>query len=119
MGAPIEQGNRNVLDIPKTFRLHAFACFQDRPPGHPRGSCGAAGGKPLWDHLMKRVERLGDREISVSATGCMGFCAAGPLFVVYPEGIWYRPRSREDIDEIVEAHFVGGAPVERLIVVPR
>ncbi|MFX8608882.1 (2Fe-2S) ferredoxin domain-containing protein, partial [Acinetobacter baumannii] len=78
---------------------HLFTCFQDRPPGHPRGSCGQAGAKPLWDYLMAKIERLGRPDIAITATGCLGFCAAGPLMVVYPEGIWYRPRSREDLDE--------------------
>ena len=68
---------------------------------------------------MARVERLGQPDISLTPTGCLGFCSAGPLMVVYPQGIWYRPRSREDIDEIIQAHFVEGHPVERLIVVPR
>jgi (2Fe-2S) ferredoxin len=38
--------------------------------------------------------------------------------VVYPEGVWYVPRTEEDIDEIIQSHFVDGAPVERLIIVP-
>jgi (2Fe-2S) ferredoxin len=51
------------------------------------------------------------------ATGCLGFCSAGPLMVVYPEGIWYQPKTPDDIDEIFESHLRGGRPVERLIVV--
>ena len=39
--------------------------------------------------------------------------------VVYPEGIWYRPEKIEDIDEIIQSHFVEGNPVERLIIVPK
>ena len=108
-----------TLDIPQVFKLHAFMCFQERPPAHPRGSCAVAGAKPLWEYLMARVERLGQPDISLTPTGCLGFCSAGPLMVVYPQGIWYRPRAREDIDEIIQAHFVEGNPVERLIVVPR
>lgn len=108
-----------TVEVPQLFKVHGFMCFQDRPPGHPRGSCGQAGAKPLWEYLMQRVEHLGMPEIALTATACLGFCPAGPLMVVYPQGIWYRPRSREDIDEIVEAHFKGGEPVERLIVVPR
>jgi (2Fe-2S) ferredoxin len=37
--------------------------------------------------------------------------------VVYPEGIWYAPKTHEDIDEIVETHLKGGQLVERLVVV--
>jgi (2Fe-2S) ferredoxin len=108
-----------TLDIPQVFRHHVFMCMTERPPGHPRGSCGQQGAKPLFEHLANRVERLGRGDIGVTASGCMGFCAAGPLFVVYPQGIWYRPKTREDIDEVIDAHLVGGKPVVRLIVVPR
>jgi len=107
------------IEVPQVFRHHVFMCFQDRPPNHPRGSCGQVGAKPLWEHLMARVERLGDATIGMTATGCLGFCKAGPLMVVYPEGLWYRPQSREDVDEIVQSHLVGGVPVERLIIVPK
>ena len=53
----------------------------------------------------------------MAGTGCLGFCGAGPLMVVYPEGVWYQPKTVADIDEIVESHFAQGNPVERLIVV--
>jgi hypothetical protein len=37
-----------ALEIPKIYKHHAFACYTQRPPGHPRGSCGALGAQPLW-----------------------------------------------------------------------
>jgi (2Fe-2S) ferredoxin len=39
--------------------------------------------------------------------------------VVYPQGVWYTPRTEADIDEIIQSHFVEGKPVERLIIVPQ
>lgn len=107
------------LEIPQIYRVHAFACFQSRPPGHPRGSCGASGAEPLWKRLGWGVEGLRDSRVAMTATGCLGFCRAGPLMVVYPEGIWYAPKTEADIDEIVESHFEKGVPVERLIIVPQ
>lgn len=107
------------VEVPQVFRQHVFLCYQQRPPGHPRGSCGDAGAKPLWDYMITRVDQLGDPEIATAATGCLGFCPAGPLMVVYPAGVWYRPRSREDIDEIIQSHLVDGNLVERLAIVPR
>jgi (2Fe-2S) ferredoxin len=41
------------------------------------------------------------------------------MMVVYPEGVWYRPTSPEDIDEIVDLHLKQGKLVERLAIVPR
>lgn len=88
-----------------------------RPPGHPRGSCGALGVQSLWDRLTKTVEAQRLTDIGVTPAGCFGFCSAGPMMVVYPDGIWYRPTRPEDIDEIVESHFKQGKPVDRLVMV--
>lgn len=106
-------------EIPKTFSLHLFACHQSRPPMHPRGSCGAQGAEPLWQRLTQQLEKAGKRDVAMTATGCLGFCRAGPIMVVYPQGIWYAPRTPEDIDEIVAAHVKEGRLVERLIIVPQ
>ncbi len=105
------------LDLPVVFRHHAFCCFQQRPAGHPRGSCTASGATPLWERLSSKIQSAELASVAMVGTGCLGFCGAGPLMVVYPEGVWYQPKSLGDIDEIVESHFIGGRPVERLIVV--
>jgi (2Fe-2S) ferredoxin len=105
------------LELPVVYRHHAFCCFQQRPPGHPRGSCSASGASPLWERLSDKIQAGQLSGVAMVATGCLGFCNAGPLMVVYPEGVWYQPRTPDDIDEIVESHFVAGRPVERLIVV--
>ncbi|MDD3764700.1 MAG: (2Fe-2S) ferredoxin domain-containing protein [Nevskiales bacterium] len=106
------------LELPQVYRHHAICCAQQRPPGHPHGSCATSGAHPLWGRLSEQVQSRQLADVGVTASGCLGFCQAGPLMVVYPEGIWYQPRTAADIDEIVQSHFVEGLPVERLIVVP-
>ena len=106
-----------AIEIPQVFKYHAFACHTQRPPGHPRGSCGSLGAQPLWDRLGKKLEAERLTDIGFTASGCLGFCQAGPLIVVYPDGIWYRPTTPEDIDEIVESHFKQGKLVERLVMI--
>jgi len=54
-------------------------------------------------------------EITVTLTGCNGFCAEGPLVTVYPEGIFYEKLKPEDIPYLVEEHFVKGRPVEKFM----
>jgi (2Fe-2S) ferredoxin len=105
------------FEIPQVYRKHVFACYTQRPEGHPRGSCGSAGAQPLWDRLGKKIEADGAAEIGFTASGCLGFCKAGPLLVIYPEGIWYRPVTLEDVDEIFEQHLKQDRLVERLVVV--
>ncbi|HEY9108615.1 MAG TPA: (2Fe-2S) ferredoxin domain-containing protein [Roseateles sp.] len=108
-----------TLDLPLVFDIHAFACMQARPPGHPRGSCADRGARPLVERLQRSVDAERLAGVAVTVTGCMGFCQAGPLMVVYPQGIWYAPRTEADIDEIIDSHFKGGKLVERLVVIPK
>lgn len=103
--------------LPQVYRHHVLACFAQRPPNHPRGSCAAASAQPLWDRLSKAIEAQKLTDVGFTATGCLGFCKAGPLLVVYPEGVWYRPTTPADIDEIVDQHLKLGVRVDRLVVV--
>ncbi|CAA7617078.1 ferredoxin [Magnetospirillum sp. SS-4] len=102
-------------------KYHAFICAQSRPEGHPRGCCSSkGGGQPLFQHLMGKMSELNlwEAGISVASSSCLGFCKAGPLMVVYPQGVWYKVQTTADIDEIVASHFVKDVPVERLMVTP-
>ena len=56
--------------------------------------------------------------VRVNIAGCLDRCQEGPTVVVYPEGVWYRIATREDVDELIERHLVGGEPVERLRIAP-
>jgi (2Fe-2S) ferredoxin len=67
--------------------------------------------------MGKALEAQRLTDIGFTAAGCLGFCSAGPLMVVYPDGVWYRPTTTEDIDEIVESHLKRGQRVDRLVMV--
>ena len=36
--------------------------------------------------------------------------------MVYPDAVWYGGVKPADVDEIIDAHIVGGKPVERLMM---
>jgi (2Fe-2S) ferredoxin len=38
--------------------------------------------------------------------------------VIYPEGVWYGFQTTEDLEEILQAHLVGGGRVARLMLHP-
>ncbi len=57
-------------------------------------------------------------EIKVVLTGCNGFCAKGPVIVVYPDDIFYQQVKPEDVPNLVEEHFVKGRPVEKFLYKP-
>ncbi|ASM77421.1 ferredoxin [Vitreoscilla filiformis] len=98
---------------------HVFVCSQQRPPGHPRGSCAAKGASPLlqalWGELQKRQAY---DQVAITYSGCLGPCEGGPNVLVYPEGVLYQGVTPADVPDIFEQHLLGGIPVERLVAPP-
>ncbi len=95
---------------------HVFVCTQQRPAGHPRGSCQQKGAaevlQAFWAELSKRAAF--DR-IAITYSGCIGPCEAGTNVLVYPEGVLYSGVTKADVLKIFDQHLEGGAPVERLL----
>ena len=105
------------------YKQHIFMCTNARPAGHPRGSCSAraepAGGvEKLRAYARERARELGIEGIRCNAAGCLDRCEFGPNMVIYPEGVWYRYESTQDIDEILETHVKNGGRVARLMLQP-
>lgn len=103
-------------DPPPHFAAHVFVCCNRRPDGHRRGSCAARGSEHLRDYMKARTKELGLAEVRVNMAGCLDRCEFGPAMVIYPEGVWYRPRNTADIDEILDTHLKGGGRVARLML---
>lgn len=96
------------------YKLHIFYCTNQRPDGHPRGSCAGKGAKALRDYMKARAKELGIEGVRVNAAGCLDRCELGPTLVVYPDGTWYRATTPDDVDQILENHCLKGEVVERL-----
>jgi NADH-quinone oxidoreductase subunit F len=92
----------------KVFRSHLLIC--GGTGCHASGSLNVK--KALVAELVKR--KLSE-EIKIVETGCNGFCAMGPIMVVYPEGVIYMLIKPEDIPELVEEHLIKGRILERLL----
>lgn len=98
---------------------YVFICMNDRPPGHPRGSCIERGAAQLAERfamLLTEKDLLG--KVRIISTSCLDTCESGVTLAVYPDDVWYGRVSVEDAEEIVERHFVGGELVERLTLGP-
>ncbi len=92
----------------KVFRSHLLLCGGT--------GCHATGSLEVKKVLLAELDKRGlSDEIKVVETGCNGFCAMGPIMVVYPEGIVYMLIKPEDIPELVEEHLIKGRLLERLL----
>ena len=92
----------------KVFRSHLLICGGT--------GCHASGSLEVKKALLAELDRRGlAGEIKVVETGCNGFCAMGPVMVVYPEGVMYMMIQEADIPELVEEHLVKGRVLERLL----
>ena len=108
-----------MVDDPALYyRLHVFVCTNRRSADHPRGSCANSGSEALRDYLKSRVKELGLPAARVNSAGCLDRCELGPTLVIYPEGVWYRYDTSEDLDEILDIHLVKGGRVKRLMLRP-
>lgn len=103
-------------DPPLFYRCHVFVCTNRRPDGHPRGCCAARGSEKLRDYMKARMKEANVPVSRVNSAGCLERCEFGPAIVIYPEGVWYRPETTADIDDIVQTHILGGARVHRLML---
>jgi (2Fe-2S) ferredoxin len=99
------------------YERHLFSCLNTRTPDDPRGSCTHRGGDALAEVAREEVHRLGLKDrVRANKAGCLDACALGPVCVVYPDAVWYAPRTEDDMREIVASHLRDGVPVERLVV---
>jgi (2Fe-2S) ferredoxin len=97
------------------FQRHVFICTNERGPDDPRGCCRARGSEQVVEAFRKSLHARGlKRIVRANKSGCLDQCEHGPTVVVYPEAVWYGGVTLADVDEIVDAHLVGGTPVTRL-----
>ena len=103
-------------DPPLYFEAHLFVCCNRRPDGHARGSCAAKGSERLRDYMKARAKELGLPRLRVNSAGCLDRCELGPCLVIYPEGVWYRIGSTEDVDRVLDMHVRRGGRATELML---
>jgi (2Fe-2S) ferredoxin len=82
-----------------TFR-QIFVCAT---PGE--GRCGAKGGNELLDAFREEVERRGFSQSVVLRNACTRRHEAGPIVFIFPDDVWYKRVTSEDVPRIVERHL--------------
>jgi len=97
------------------YRKHVFFCCNQREP--PEKCCADSGAQDMRQYAKDRIKALGQSgagRVRINQSGCLDRREEGPVLVVYPDAVWYTYVDRDDIDEIIDRHVMGGEVVERL-----
>ena len=97
------------------YKHHVFFCLNRRDA--PEACCACHGAESMQAYAKDRIKALklsGPGKIRINKSGCLDRCEEGPVIVVYPDNVWYTYVDKNDIDEIIDGHLVGGKVVERL-----
>jgi (2Fe-2S) ferredoxin len=92
----------------KAYQRHLIACADD-------DCTDDGGGKKL---LKAAQSALGKdaKQVKCSKVSCLGLCKHGPVFLVYPDGVWYRCPNKAALKRIIEEHIQGGRVVEEFVL---
>jgi (2Fe-2S) ferredoxin len=96
----------------ESYSRHVLVCTGDFcSPGRR--------GREIYSLLAELLQRedllFGSQRVKRGETPCLGVCAAGPIVVVYPEGIWYSGVTPQLLERIVVEHLKNGVPVDEAI----
>ena len=84
-------------------------------------TCGiAAGARPVLNAFVEEINNAGLYEkVTVSQTGCVGYCQLEPIVEVYEAGkekVTYIHMTAEKVKDVVEKHLKGGKVVAEYTV---
>jgi NADH-quinone oxidoreductase subunit F len=80
--------------------------------------CQSSDSQKIIETLQNEIDKAGlSDEVTVSVTGCFGFCEKGPIVKINPDNTFYIHVTPDDAAQIVSEHLLLGKTVEKLLYV--
>ncbi|MDI6710170.1 MAG: NADH-ubiquinone oxidoreductase-F iron-sulfur binding region domain-containing protein [Bacillota bacterium] len=76
--------------------------------------CASSGSVEIYNALRQEVRERG-LDVTVTRTGCFGFCGAGPIVVVHPGAVLYCGVKEDQVRHLTERHLEKGRVVPELL----
>ncbi|MDD2968973.1 MAG: NADH-quinone oxidoreductase subunit NuoF [Lachnospiraceae bacterium] len=92
----------------QNYKMHMLVCGGT--------GCKSANADQIVLNLKRSLSECGMADdVSVTQTGCFGFCEKGPIVKILPDNTFYTQVRPEDANEIVTSHILYGRKVHRLL----
>lgn len=92
--------NNRIRPMPKP-EIQILVCTNERPPEATKPCCGPRG-MDVYRRFKDVVRKQGLRDrVMTVRTGCLKHCSQGITVCVWPENLWFRQVTVDDVESIV------------------